>query len=119
MQYNINNTAAIFCMSGLIKHRSDSNSDDESADSDNFDSIVTICWEIFDSIVNILSILLLAIAFYVYYLVIQTRRIEDICLLNVVGSLCLADAARLYAFFENTGPFPDLCISKRESPIIV
>lgn len=79
-------------------------------EADNPDYYLTY-WDAYDGFVELSSCLLLAVAFYVYYLVIPTRQIEDNCLLHLAGCLSLSYAAFFYAYINSLGVLPDTCIT--------
>lgn len=103
---------AAVCSTQLINYRDIQIEIDETDNPDYYLSY----WTEFDTSINVLSCSFYAIAFYIYYLVIPTRQIEDDCLLNLVGSMSIAHAALVYNNFVSDGVLPNACITNRKLP---
>lgn len=104
---NLSDPVAVICSSRREHYRDLSIPIDDSDNDEYFLSYFTLL----DIFLNSLSCSLLAVAFYVYYLVIPNRQNEDDCLLNVAGSLTLTHVTFLYDILNEEGVLPDLCIT--------
>lgn len=111
---NTTDPVAVVCSIQRERYRDLNIKIDESDNEDYYPAYYELYWSLIDPFSNFVSCALLAIAFYVYYLVMPIRQIEDDCLLNVAGSMSLSHAAFFYDSVTTAGVLPDLCITNRK-----